>query len=225
MIWFAVTEPLSKAKTNANYHLAKYTLEQIAGDICLEINYAQVNYARFKEMRPWAIVHSGGPTPIRSHGILEERDYIECLREWSVPQFCICKSHQMLGAALGGITVDAMRPLRPGEQDSDPSYYSGFYKESGMQSVQVLKDDQILGTAGSTLAISQSHAEELKGVPEGFELLASSADCEVQALRSLPGAPLRYSTQFHPERHNDRHPDGCLILERFFKLAHKLGKQ
>ena len=223
MIWFAVTEPTEKARGRRSFHKAKYTLEDAAGDVCLEINYAQVTKTRFKEMRPWAIVHSGGPTPIEEHGILKERAYIECLREWDVPQLAICKGLQVAGAALGGVKVSHMRPLRAGESDPEPDYYSGFFKESGFKEVRVLKDDPLLGPGGRILTVSQSHAEELKSLPEGFELLASSENCQVQALRRFGGS-LFYALQFHPEIHDDEHPDGGFLLKRFFGLARQSGQ-
>ena len=212
MIWFVVTEPVEKAAKGASYHAAKYMLEKCSGDLCLEINYTQVTLSRFKEMHPWAIVHSGGPTPIDEHGILRERQYIDCLREWDVPQLAICKGLQITGSALGGIKVGPMRPLREGEKDPDSSYYGGFYKELGYKEVRTLKDDPLFGPAGRLLCVNQSHAEELKGVPAGFELLANSSDCQVQAIRRFGGS-MFYGVQFHPERSSAlRFSDGVTLM-------------
>jgi GMP synthase-like glutamine amidotransferase len=224
MIWFVITEPWGKARGNPRFHAAKYVLEESSGDVCLELNYAQVSYGLFKSLRPWAIVHSGGPTPSNGHGILTEREYIECLREWAVPQLAICKGLQVAGAALGSCEVGPMRRLRAGEPDPDASYHGGFFKELGFQCVRVLKDDPLLGASGTLLTVTQSHAEELKGVPRGFDLLASSDECEVQALRRAEG-PLLYGVQFHPERHDASHPDGGSLLKRFFGLARESGKK
>ncbi len=222
MIWFAIAEPPEIARGRSSYHKAKYILEECSGDVCLELGFAQVTRALFKELRPWAIVHSGGPSPIGEHGILRQREYIECMREWDVPQFAICKSLQVAGAALGGVEVSHMRPLEDGEDDPEPDYYPGFFKESGFMEVRVLKDDPILGPAGRVLTVSQSHAEELKDIPTGFELLASSSNCQIQALRRFGGA-IFYASQFHPEKHDDMHPDGGFILKRFFGLARESG--
>ena len=54
-------------------------------------------------------------------------------------------------------------------------------------------------------------------VPPGFRVLASSADCAVQALAD----PVRrwWGTQFHPEEFRPEDPAGEQILRTFFALA------
>jgi GMP synthase (glutamine-hydrolysing) len=126
--------------------------------------------------------------------LLEHPGYGACLREWDVPQFAICKGHQLAGRMLGGAEVAPMRALLPGEKDPDSTYYPGFMKEQGVMDVEVLKDDPVLGPAGKTLRVSQSHAEELKAVPSGFEVLARSPLCAIQAMRRKSG-PIFYATR------------------------------
>jgi GMP synthase (glutamine-hydrolysing) len=62
---------------------------------------------------------------------------------------------------------------------------------------------------------------ELKRVPPGFTLLASTPACRVQALRHKT-LPLR-TVQFHPEGYTDYYPDGKRLLENFFRWAKKNG--
>jgi GMP synthase (glutamine-hydrolysing) len=59
----------------------------------------------------------------------------------------------------------------------------------------------------------ESHYCEIKILPPGFELLASSPECRIQAMRHRE-RPL-FSTQFHPEDYNERFPDGRTLLSNF----------
>lgn len=217
MIWFVVTEPREKAGKNQKFHAAKYLLEDCADDACLELNYAQVSKALFKETRPWAVVHSGGGTPMEDHDILSVKDYAACVKRWDVPQFAICKGIQLV-CHLHGSKVDKMRPLLPGEADPSPDYYKGFFKETGFMKVSILREDPLFNGLPDEITVDQNHAEEVKGVPEGFELLASSQACDVQAVKRIGGAPL-YGVQFHPERTDEKHPHGTAVLKNFFSMA------
>src|SRR5699024_7176742 len=65
--------------------------------------------------------------------------------------------------------------------------------------------------------VYEYHLEEVKEVPDHFEVLASSQLCEVQAMRHKE--KLIYGVQFHPEAFDPIFPAGELILHNFFKLA------
>jgi GMP synthase-like glutamine amidotransferase len=48
-------------------------------------------------------------------------------------------------------------------------------------------------------------------------LLASGDECGIQAMKH--GRRIIYGTQFHPENYDDRHLDGKIILQNFFRIA------
>ena len=221
MIWFVITEPLRKARSNPRFRPTKYLLEDCSYDICLELNYSQVSERTLREARPWAIVHSGGGTPAAEHDILQCAGYVDCVRNWPIPQLGICKGMQTL-CRLHGSTVDRMRPLREGEADPNPNYYAGFFKETDFMPVDVRKSDRLFSGLPESPLFDQNHAEEVKALPEGFELLASSKECGIQSVRRLSGAPL-YGVQFHPERADEGHPDGFRLIRNFFELAREFN--
>ena len=65
--------------------------------------------------------------------------------------------------------------------------------------------------------VFHDHDDEVVVVPAGFRVLASSADCAVQAIAD----PVRrwWGTQFHPEEFRPEDPAGEQILRTFFALA------
>jgi GMP synthase (glutamine-hydrolysing) len=63
----------------------------------------------------------------------------------------------------------------------------------------------------------QSHYWEVKERPAGFEVLADSELCAIQAIAHKE-RPL-YGVQFHPEEYERAHQDGQKVLENFFRLT------
>ena len=103
--------------------------------------------------------------------------------------------------------------------------------------LQIIKQDPIfVGIQGSPTLMA-CHFQELDRVPMGFELLASTEECEVQVIK-LSGKPV-YGFQFHPEAYTEGHDDmrsvlvcevypkghdqiqtdGRTIIENFFRIA------
>jgi GMP synthase (glutamine-hydrolysing) len=90
-------------------------------------------------------------------------------------------------------------------------------KEWGPHRVDVVAPDPLFDGLADAAVVEQRHFWELKAVPQGFERLAGSPACPIQAIRHRV-LPL-YGVQFHPERFSERHPDGRVILTNFFRLA------
>jgi GMP synthase (glutamine-hydrolysing) len=65
--------------------------------------------------------------------------------------------------------------------------------------------------------VYQAHYWEVKDVPTGFQVLAESELCPVQAMAHQE-RPI-FSTQFHPEEYDTDHPNGRKILQNFFQLT------
>lgn len=81
-------------------------------------------------------------------------------------------------------------------------------------------NDPLFAGFSKEIVVKESHAFQLSDVPPGFDLLASTPDCQVQAIKHRQR--LVYGVQFHPEAYDTSHPDGRTLLENFFRLA--LGK-
>jgi len=126
------------------------------------------------------LVAGGGPQTVYEENSRRELRNLERLfKENSKPLLCICVSHQLLATALGGRTELAKKP------------------EYGQITVYVDEEDEILRGTSPSFTAWASHTDEVVCMPEGFERLAHSQDCNVEAMRSR-SRPV-YGIQFHPE--------------------------
>lgn len=87
--------------------------------------------------------------------------------------------------------------------------------ERGFYELTVHEPDPLFEGCGSSPVVFEAHYCEVKKLPPGFKLLASTPECRIQAMRHLY-RPL-VSLQFHPEQYTDGFPDGKRILENFFR--------
>jgi GMP synthase (glutamine-hydrolysing) len=117
------------------------------------------------------------------------------------PFLGICFGHQLIGAAYGSEIVDLGHNVRE-------------FKE-----VKLLGNDPLFEGLPSSISVSESHRQALNSVPEGFSNLAESATAHVEAIGHQT-RPI-YGVQFHPERSDDKHPHGRMIIQNFLKLTAK----
>lgn len=139
----------------------------------------------------------GGPEP----WLAREIEFLKEAHARDLPVVGICLGAQLLGAALGA----SVGPMPAGP-------------EAGFDDVNVLpagQTDTILAGVAWKSPQFHLHFDEIKGVPPGTTLLASSARCQVQAFR----AGLRsYGFQYHPEC------DRTMVLELSAENRMMLGK-
>lgn len=128
----------------------------------------------------------------------------------------ICGGCQLIGQAYGA-KVAAMRKLRPGEQDPNPKYHPGWFKEWGWTPVEVLKKDPLFASLPEKPILREFHAFQIVEPPKEFDVLAFTSECRVQAIKHRDR--FVYAVQFHPERYDQQHPHGRVVLENFFRLA------
>jgi len=138
--------------------------------------------------------------PIEQWPIPYAQEY-RLVRETEKPLLGICGGHQLIALALGG----SVEPLGQ--------------VVKGYRRVRVLEPDPLFNGLSNEIMVLESHQNHVAKLPEGFKLLASSSDTRVEAMRSEKG--LVYGVQFHPERHDEKHPDGREILKNFWLLAKK----
>ena len=74
-------------------------------------------------------------------------------------------------------------------------------------------------TVGVILSMDvwSSHKDEVKTIPEEFEILASSTLCDVESFKHKDKDV--YGIQFHPEVHHT--PKGEIIFKNFYKICLK----
>jgi GMP synthase (glutamine-hydrolysing) len=126
---------------------------------------------------------------------------MDLVRKIDLPFLGICFGHQLIGAAYGSKVIDLGHTVRD-------------FKE-----VRPLGNDPIFDGLPSLIRVSESHRQILDSVPKEFRNLAESATSPVEAIvhKSRP----IYGVQFHPERTDEKHPHGRIILQNFLKVAAK----
>ena len=129
------------------------------------------------------------------------RPEMDLVREVDLPFLGICFGHQIIGATFGSEVVDLGHNIRE-------------FKE-----VRLLGKEPIFDGLPGSIRVSESHRQALNRVPQGFRHLAESATSQVEAMCHQE-RPL-YGVQFHPERSDDKHPHGRIIIQNFLKLAAK----
>ncbi|TMI17580.1 hypothetical protein E6H33_02170 [Candidatus Bathyarchaeota archaeon] len=122
---------------------------------------------------------------------------IDLVRKAEFPVLGICYGHQIIGSAFHAQMRDLGQMLR------------------GYEKVSVVKKHPLFDGLPSDLVVAESHRQELTRVPDGFHHLAQSTTSMVEAMvhRSKP----IYGVQFHPERSDDEHPHGRMILQNLLK--------
>lgn len=91
---------------------------------------------------------------------------------------------------------------------------SSAIPEFGHVSLKVLSHDDLFKGLPSEFNVWASHNDEVKTVPEGFKITATSSTCPVEGLSSL-SRPI-YGVQFHPEVENTE--NGPQIFQNFLNI-------
>ena len=195
----------------------KYRLEDITGDTCLLIRYQHVTPQLIKEMNARAVFISGNSADPSVYDEKDKEGLRQIFRDQALPIFGFCGGFQLMGQTLGA-PLELIGPLDPGEEDPFPeSTYAGWKKEHGYDTVQIVKPHPILEGLGEEPIVRHAHSLELKSVPAGFQVYASTPLTHVQMIihDTLPIA----GAQFHPEYYTDEHPAGRIMIENFCKYA------
>lgn len=186
---------------------------ELSGLPCVVVHHAEVTREDFANPHLRAILLTGA-TSASVKPLCQ--DLFAVIREGNIPILGVCAGHQHIALAHG-VDTDLMRMLRKDEKDPNPKYHPGRYKEWGFQPVQIIKRDPLFDGLPDTIVVQQYHVGKVKSLPDDFDLLARTDECEVQVMKRR-GKPV-YGTQFHPENYNDEHPHGKLLLQNFFRIA------
>lgn len=106
-----------------------------------------------------------------------------------VPVLGICLGHQLMAKWAGGRIERMAQPV------------------TGFCDVSVMADDAVLRVSGPKLEVFEYHQDTITQAPAGFEIVAASNTCNVEAIRCL-GLGF-FGVQFHPEI---TRADGAAIL-------------
>ncbi len=213
--------------TAAKYARHARVFEQATDAPCVVLSYEHATPTLIERLAPEAVVLSGYGRSFHEYAVEELRGVCQWLRETRIPTLALCGSHQLLGFLFNGeldrsdrLCDQPMRRLHPDEPVTNPDYHPEYFMERGFYAVELLPAglaDPLFAGLGPAPRFYESHYCEIKTLPPGFVLLASTPECRIQAMRHRDR--LLYGLQFHPDEHSERFPDGRRLLESFFRLA------
>jgi GMP synthase-like glutamine amidotransferase len=220
-------------------NIAKNIIRLVRQPKTLTVHLSEIASAA-KQYKPEAIVMSGTYSDFNYY----DPDQLDAFREFihatKIPVLAICGAHQLVGMSFGAElkTLDEL-PLSEKRTDRVVEYQYRFIKivdradpifqgiedtDSGIWQ-EYTKDDDIL-------RVWQNHGVQVMGLPEGFELLATSYLCKNQMMVKRGDGQLIYCVQFHLEKsfedwsknptrweHPNESRDGRILFENFLKLA------
>jgi GMP synthase (glutamine-hydrolysing) len=214
----------------------KLKLEEISGSPCIVLRYRDVTRQRIRDLRISALVISGNAVAFEEYSEDAFTELHAIIREAETPVLGLCGGHQLIAMAHDA-PVGPMRRLRPGEPEITTLSGPGYLKEWGFTPVEVVHTDPIFEGLGPVPVFLEVHYGEVKQLPAGFQLLASTDNCCIQVMKRSD-RPV-YGTQFHPEGYtegpydrrnslvslvypdgeSEGRPDGRTLLANFFRIA------
>ncbi|MBR9691104.1 glutamine-hydrolyzing GMP synthase [Candidatus Woesearchaeota archaeon] len=155
--------------------------------------YSEIRPANTKIFKPEevkGIILSGGPQNI------SEDDNLKCDPEifnLNIPVLGICYGHQLIAHILGGQVA------------------RGETREYGKAAINVKNKEKLFDNIKDLEIVWMSHGDYVSKLPKGFEITASTEDCETAAVANFEKNI--YGLQFHPEVTHTK--SGMKILENF----------
>lgn len=140
---------------------------------------------------PIGLILGGGPS-IEDAGLSEE--YI---KHFNISILGICLGHQLIAKAYGGEVTT-----------SDTESYAQV-------KINIINDENLFEGLAPEIDVWSSHKDEVKTIPQEFEILASSNLCDVESFKHKNKDV--YGIQFHPEVHHT--PKGEIIFNNFYKIC------
>jgi GMP synthase (glutamine-hydrolysing) len=149
----------------------------------------------FREMKPKAVILSGGPA-----SVLDGQAPLapQAIYQAGVPVLGICYGEQAMAAQLGG------------------KVEGGHHREFGRAEVEVVTDSPLLEGVwrkGEKYPVWMSHGDRVTVLPPGFQVLGTSANAPIAMIGD--DARKFYATQFHLEVMHT--PQGAALLRNFVR--------
>ena len=160
-----------------------------------EIAPFQKAEAAFKEMKPKAVILSGGPA-----SVLDDNAPVVPMSVLSagVPVLGICYGEQTMAKQLGG-TVEG-----------------GHHREFGRATIEVTDDCALfegVWQKGGRYDVWMSHGDRVTKLPDGFRGVAKAAGSPISVIAD--DTRKFYAMQFHPEVVHT--PDGAKLIRNFVR--------
>lgn len=185
----AVTPALAR-----HYEVMRRRIERIAGVPVRSRSYTQPG-----DLVASAVILSGSFAPWSVHDPDAVARLGDAVKRFDGPVLGICAGMQLQTIFAGGAIAPRERPA------------------VGYGPIRVLDDADLLSGLAVPAMAYEHHSWDVVTLPEDFEVLASSEDCPVEAIRARQRG--WWGTQFHPERFTRQHPAGSRVLGNFLALA------
>jgi GMP synthase-like glutamine amidotransferase len=196
----ALHSPQERAIHQAHCAGVQRRLEEISGEACLVQRYESVTRQWLRELDIGALIIGGNTTEWAEYDRVDLLETFHIVRNADMPVIGFCGGCHLIAMAHGA-PLGPIRRLREGEKDPCKEYAPGYFKEWGFIPVCILEPDVLFEGLGERPRFLAAHYWEVKQMPPGFELLACSDSCRIQAIKQV-GKPV-YGTQFHPEAYTE----------------------
>ena len=167
-----------------------------AGVYCEIVPFQSAGRA-FEEMKPKAVILSGGPASVPDEGSPRAP---QAIFEAGVPVMGICYGQMTMAEQLGG------------------GVESGHHREFGRAEVAMLGPCALtegLWAEGEKHVVWMSHGDRITRLPPGFERVGASENAPYAIIADETRK--YYGLMFHPEVAHT--PDGARLIENFLRLA------
>src|SRR3954447_11513589 len=151
--------------------------------------------AAFRDMKPRAVILSGGPESVHEQGSPRAP---QSIFDSGVPVLGICYGQMTMAAQLGG-TVEG-----------------GHHREFGRADVEVKAASRLFDatwTLGERPPVWMSHGDRITKMPPGFEVAGTSANAPFAVIQDERRN--YYGLMFHPEVVHT--PDGTKLIRNFVR--------
>lgn len=163
-------------------------------DVYCEVKPYTTTLEELKAMEPRGIIFTGGPNSVYDG---TSPGYESAIYDLGIPILGICYGSQLMAYGLGGTVKTA------------PASEYG-HTETVVDRSSLLFKDVNVSENGSTICW-MSHTDYIAEVPEGFRVIAHTANCPVAAMECAERG--LYAVQFHPEVMHTR--EGLKMLRNF----------
>ncbi|MFA5318575.1 MAG: glutamine-hydrolyzing GMP synthase [Patescibacteria group bacterium] len=136
------------------------------------------------------IILSGGPQSVYDAAAPQIDKDILYLGK---PVLGICYGHQLMAQALGG------------------NVKAGTVREYGPAQLKTTRESSLFAEIKNSSTVWMSHGDTVKGLPNGFNCIGSTADCPNAAMADEERK--FFGLQFHPEVHHTS--QGMIIIKNF----------
>ncbi len=164
-----------------------------------EIYPFHLPFEALQALEPKGVILSGGPRSVYAPDAPLPDQRIFTL---GVPVLGICYGLQLIAHLFGGVVDRAAR------------------REYGRAELEILDHSDLFWSIPSPTAVWMSHADALQQLPEGFEIIARTANAPIAAIRNRPKQI--WGVQFHLEVHHTAY--GKEMLRNFlFRICQCRG--